>query len=298
MMHKTLSTPVSLILLLLIFSGTSSSQTQDDQLFEVELIAFTHLNPHDSGEQWPVRAHPYRDGRVQKPISQSNQKSAADPSTVFGDKAEFSPEGNQESSHEEFTQLVDNELKLGGLATSLRRKKLAERVLLHIGWRQKIKPANATVPVLIEGGFPLAVTYDWQWPPAQKSQPGGPDLAEPSPLLLKTDPTANNADSINGNEGVFAGGFELEGTLAFYETRYPRLETNLCLAITANSGSPLLIEQPATLPTTPEVVCSREIRGLKYDDLLYFDTPVLGLLAQVRRVTKPTLPGQLPADPQ
>ena len=298
MMHKTLSTPVSLILLLLIFSGTGSSQTQDDQLFEVELIAFTHLNPHDSGEQWPVRAHPYRDDRVQKPITQSNQQSAADPSIAFGDRAELAPERNQESSHGEFTQLVDTELKLGGLAASLRRKKLAERVLLHIGWRQKIKPANATVPVLIEGGFPLAVTYDWQWPPAQKSQPGGPDLAEPSPLLLKTDPTANNADSINGNEGVFAGGFELEGTLAFYETRYPRLETNICLVITANPESPLIIDQPANLPTTPEVVCSREIRGLKYDDLLYFDTPVLGLLAQVRRATKPTLPGQLSADPR
>ena len=34
------------------------------------------------------------------------------------------------------------------------------------------------------------------------------------------------------------------------------------------------------------------------DYLIYFDTPVLGLLAQVRRITKPTLPGQLSADPQ
>jgi hypothetical protein len=298
MMHKTLSTPVPLILLLLIFSGTSSSQTQDDQLFEVELIAFTHLNPHDSGEQWPAPAHPYRDGRVQKPITQNDQQSETGPSLAFGGRTGTAPERDQESIHGEFKQLVDTELKLGGLAARLRRKQLAERVLLHTGWRQKIKPANATVPVLIEGGFPLAeVTNRWHSPAVQQDQTRGADLAALSPLLPKTDPRISNADSATTNAGAFAGKFELEGTLAFYETRYPRLETNLCLTITAKSGSPLIMDQPTTLPATPEVVCSREIRGLKYGDLLYFDTPVLGLLAQVRRVTTPTQSARNQADP-
>ena len=81
--------------------------------------------------------------------------------------------------------------------------------------------------------------------------------------------------------------FELTGTLAFYQTRYPRLETNLCLLLESDQGlRPPILPVSNQLPQVAKFaeVCSREIRGLKYGEMIYFDTPLLGLIAQVRRL--------------
>jgi len=135
-----------------------------------------------------------------------------------------------------------------------------------------MKPANNIAPVWIEGGTPLPAEVTYWGPSDREDREAVDDLAD------STDPLTSDpwplTDQIDSTVSV-ANNFELEGTVAFYQTRYPRLESNLCLTIKTS----------ATSQSAPYVdVCSREIRGLKYGELIYFDTPVLGLIAQVRRI--------------
>ena len=303
MILKTQSAPVPLTLLLLSLLSSGISQAKEDQIFEVELIAFTHLNPHESGEQWPLHHQLNRDNAIQKSTSQisplvSDQLHETDTPLAIEHSDTPAPESGPGAAHEEFTQLAGAELQLSNLVSNLRRKRLAKRILLHTGWRQKIKPANSAVPVLIEGGFPLVLAAsELPWTVSQSGQPATLGSSELSTEPFATTTTANRKTGNTSN--FFARGFELEGTLAFYETRYPRLETNICLALTTDATLPLMMTTATaspTYPNTPTMVCNREIRGLKYGEVLYFDTPILGLLAQVRKVPEAPLPVQNDAE--
>ncbi len=167
----------------------------------------------------------------------------------------------------EFTLLADDQLQLNKLAKSLRRKRLTKRILLHTGWIQPIYPAKTVTPVLIEGGDPLS-----------------PD--QPDRSWLNGDYQGYFSSPITLQINEFSPPeFELSGTISFYETRYPRIETNLCQTI-----EPHLLTNPLILLTNSnqlknqgfQQVCNREIRGLSYGELIYFDSPTFGLIVQVR----------------
>ena len=167
----------------------------------------------------------------------------------------------------DFTLLTNDQFQLKKLTESLRRKRLTKRILLHTGWRQPIYPAKAAIPVLLEGGDPLSPNQ-----PDRSWLHGGYQGYFSGPISLKT------------NEFSLPE-FELSGTVSFYETRYPRIETNLCQTV-----EPHLLTNPLVLITNSDQlknqgfqqVCNREIRGLSYGELIYFDSPTFGLIVQIR----------------
>ncbi|RLA10253.1 MAG: hypothetical protein DRQ54_00125 [Gammaproteobacteria bacterium] len=223
-----------------------SGYAESAALYVVEVIAFTHYNSATGEELWPPHETTHRAANVQE-LSTSQGRT-------------------------EFTALAAQNLRLSNVVSALQRKHLAGRILVHTGWIQTMKPANNIAPVWIEGGTPLPAEVTYWGPSDREDREAVDDLAD------STDPLTSDpwplTDQIDSTVSV-ANNFELEGTVAFYQTRYPRLESNLCLTIKTSSTS----------QSAPYVdVCSREIRGLKYGELIYFDTPVLGLIAQVRRI--------------
>jgi len=251
---------------------TPAGYAENNALYEIELIAFTHYNAAVESEQWPPHQRMERTADVTSLTADQKQQRNSTIST----ETLLVPA--------EFTRLSRGQLKLGGLVSELSRKHQTVRILLHTGWVQTIKPANSTVPVFLEGGKPLT-------PPTINQ---GRSYEQPRQVFAtSTDQTTSPLPDhttlpawVDTTE-IEPPELELEGTLAFYQTRYPRLETNLCLAIEQHQA-PLPIMLSAADQSSAETryadVCSREIRGLKYGELIYFDTPVLGLLAQVRRV--------------
>ena len=168
---------------------------------------------------------------------------------------------------DDFTLLAANQLQLKVLINSLLKKRLARRILLHTGWAQRIHPAKKAIPVFLEGGNPLRPNQaDRTW------LSGGYRGYFSAPITLQ-------ANEFNLPD------FELVGTISFYETRYPRIETNLCQTIGQH-----LLTSPLTQTTNSDQfqsqgfqqICNREIRGLSYDELIYFDSPTFGLIVQIR----------------
>lgn len=269
-------------------AGTSWAETND--FYEIEFIAFTHYPTSENQEQWPdhERSDVLTNAITLFTNLQQTEISTVGSASTIDSAAIISADQSARQARREFSRLSPQQLQLGGTVTTLQRKRIAERILVHSGWIQKIKPANATTPVIIQAGD--------QFLPV--SPVSGPQRNQ-APYLVQTE-----LGQILSSPGTVRpwrtlelpiieppekGPFELTGTLAFYQTRYPRLETNLCLLQKSDQGL-----QPPTLPISnrsPHIasfaeVCSREIRGLKYGEMIYFDTPLLGLLAQVRRLEK------------
>ena len=164
----------------------------------------------------------------------------------------------------EFTLLSREQLQLTAIKKTLLRKRLARRLLLHTGWVQQIRPAKAAVPVLLEGGNPLTINQ-----PSHQWLQGRYRGYINKPVTLQT------------NEFNIAE-FELGGTISFYETRYPRIETNLCQTINPELLANSFIQLADSSRLNSKQICSQEVRGLSYGELVYFDTPSFGLLVQIR----------------
>ena len=168
----------------------------------------------------------------------------------------------------EFTLLTKQQLQLTAVTKSLLKKRLTKNILLHTGWIQQIRPANSAVPILLEGGNPLT-----------PNQPGQ--------QWLKGNYRGYYLGSVSlGTDNFSFPEFELEGTVSFYQTRYPRLETSLCQTL-----APKFLTHQLFQPKEPTLIkgdhpsqqiCSKEVRGLSYGELIYFDTPSFGIVIQVR----------------
>ena len=232
-----------------------ANEDDDSQFYEIELIAFSHNSVVDNDEQWP----PSETG---KPPGTGKQLLPAPPASTT----------TTDIQQQEFTMLSREQRQLDPIASTLIRRGLANRILLHTGWRQKIRPANNAEPIIITGGQLLATPH---W------------AAEGASTYI--------VDLINHNNSLQTPGywesptlfrshrFELEGTASFYQTRYPRLEIDICLIIEPNTAQTLpFMPSQQNLMSTSARVCSREIRGIRYGDLSYFDTPYFGVLAQIR----------------
>lgn len=269
-------------------AGTSWAET--DEFYEIEFIAFTHYPNSVNQEQWPdhERSDVPANAITLFTNLQPTEISSVGSAPIIESAAIISADRSALRTRREFSRLSPQQLQLGGAVTTLQRKRIAERILIHSGWIQKIKPANATTPVIIQAGD--------QFLPVN---PGSGPRRNQAPYLVKTElgQILSSPGTVRPwrtpelamTEPPEEGPFELTGTLAFYQTRYPRLETNLCLLLKSDQGL-----QPPILPVSNQFphqagfaeVCSREIRGLKYGEMIYFDTPLLGLLAQVRRLDK------------
>ena len=169
----------------------------------------------------------------------------------------------------EFTLLAKEQLQLTELTEALIKKRLTQNILLHTGWIQQMRPANTAVPILLEGGNPLT--------------PSRPDLQW---LMGSYRGYFNSLASLQNDAFNFPK-FELEGTVSFYETRYPRLETNLCQTLDPKLLTNQLLRTTSSSLTTStarpsQQICSREVRGLSFGELIYFDTPSFGVVIQVR----------------
>jgi len=141
-----------------------------DGFYEIELIAFTQYQTDTESEQWPQvpDKSPGPPPRVQRAIPAGTSSAIFAPHDLTDitnppparGEADLMPPSDHTGIPEtvEFTELTAEQLQLGSLVTKLRRRRLAARTLLHTGWVQKIKPASASVPVLVEGGEPLFVS--------------------------------------------------------------------------------------------------------------------------------------------
>lgn len=272
MSQKYNHTPWPLIALMLM-SVTASA---DDHLYEIELIAFTHSQSNTDNEHWPVYTVP------EQPLV--GHRLAINPNAPARTGA-IAPAVDNDTTTDialinpptEFIPLSGDRQQLGKVVSALRHQRLASRVLLHTGWVQPIQPANNSERVVIEGGDPLAL------PGSEKRV--GPNMLDMTRLSARLTGSIA-ADPWHPPMERTATRFELEGTVAFYQTRYPRLEINLCLAVASNSLQlPLMVARHDLTGTGYEEVCSREIRGLNYAEMIYFDTPKFGVIAQVRRIT-------------
>ena len=268
-----------LIIALILFSATA---TADDHLYAIELIAFTHYQVNSDNEHWPALTQPAQ------PLV--GRRLSADPLTATP-AAPIASAANSNAIADitiinpatEFTPLPSDQQQLGKLIPQLRRQRLASRILLHIGWVQKIKPADSNEPVLIEGGEPLTSPGKKNWYSRNllEKQASPADSTLPALAQQWQWPMQHAATR-----------FELEGTVAFYQTRYPRLEINLCLAVASKPAQfPLMITKLNQPTSAYEEVCSHEVRGLKYAEMIYFDTPQFGVLAQVRQIKPIREPG-------
>ncbi len=297
--------------LLIVSCHALPAQAKYDGFYEIELIAFTQYQTDTESEQWPrVPANlPGPPSRGQRPIPAEASTATLAPHNLTGNQTETTDTplareqaGVMTASTEadlaeavEFTELTAEQLQLGSLVTKLRRRRLAARTLLHTGWIQKIKLASASVPVLVQGGEPLFVT------------PEIPLFGQPSNPARMATITQLMGDSLLHQTAPDSSRYELQGTVAFYQTRYPRIEANLCLTLIPRQPSFMLAPTASSAAEqSHEQVCIREIRGLKFGELIYFDNPVLGLLAQIRAVEEPpekpsatqsTTPGTAPVKP-
>ena len=168
----------------------------------------------------------------------------------------------------EFTLLTKQQFQLTALTKILLNKRLTKNILLHTGWIQQIRPANSAVPIILEGGNPLT--------------PNQPGLQ-----WLKGNYQGYYRGSVSlGTENFSFPEFELEGSVSFYQTRYPRLETNLCQTLDRKLLTHQLFQTTDSTPLIDDhgsqQICSKEVRGLSYGELIYFDTPTFGIVIQVR----------------
>lgn len=259
-----------------------ADESNNDQRYEVELIAFSYRTVVDNNEQWPpyLAGEPPVSGRQLLPASApvtppQNEHPVAVNSPTVELNAGPTSAITTAPPWQEFRRLRSAQHQLDPLASTLIRRGLADRILLHTGWQQTMRPANNSEPVLIIGGESLATPFL-----------AGGTAANIAPWI-NPNSQLQTPDYWESPMQYHRGRFELEGTASFYQTRYPRLELDICLIIAAPAGQkPQPISNPRTSRSANARVCSREIRGVRYGELNYFDTPYFGVLAQVRRLDK------------
>ncbi len=276
--------------LILLGSFNHPAKSKEPTFYQIELIAFEHAQlPSALAEQWPPytrRTAAATDHLLSKTIPRGRNKT---PNAGVGGETDLDDPGAEQATLtdqailEEFQPLDAAQLQMKDVVTRLKQRRLARRILLHTAWQQRMGEANHAPRVWLSSESHL-----------KSSQPAAEQLLD-STYFLRYLPDLR-AQTAGGmwQKKVSQQQFDFSGTVSFYKTRYPRLETNLCLTIDQfRLPDAYIVKRPElnplnTVPTRFVDICSRETSGLTFGRPSYFDTPVLGLLVLVTEVEAAT----------
>lgn len=266
----------SVVILLSVSAHANAQPTDAEQIFQVEIILFRYLTPHqDADESWPKwRPLPLPEDSVPIPVSKALFASEPSISTQVGIK--------------NYAQVPVNQLALSALV-----KRLASsanfKPLLHLGWYQTALAKHKSLPVIFYPETPRT-EQDEVNETTLSGFPGKANCAQ-SPYDTACDGTSLALQDGHLYPEARQDTLEYIGILHLYRNRVLGAAVNIQVTNLANDPAETFPRNELLEPGRPLVkektgFVMKETRGIRAGQIYYFDHPKIGLLLQVTEVKK------------
>ncbi len=251
---KNLLSTLSLFALTCLFASSATAATDEQELYQVEIIVFSHITEQGlHAETWPTLTDwPITDRAIElaayaPPKPAATQANAQSPSQGFAQINQSQARQPQEQSTPLFQLLPTQDFTLQQPQSAI-EKHQNYHILLHEAWVQPIEKASKTIH--LHGG----AKYD------------------------------DEGNVINTIASVLPANdtWELDGTLTLNRNRYFQVASNLLLTEPNQQGlTPNEDEEPAKL----NHFSLKQTQRMRSDELHYFDHPLFGMLIKVTPYT-------------